>query len=492
MLDRLISGAGAVTDGADRSVRLLVSGSRRGFATTWPGSVLVVSLLLMLAVLLVLAGGEATDPTTPVPLAPADVATARQLADRTYATMQGSISTAYVETFEDANGNGVEDGGEDGVAWYYWLVDPVKRTGVTVRSTRPPSDVYRFHGSGVLIRDPKFVTEDYAPFTEETDHAGLQVDPALVLDMTAGTVGAMVPLDLAGTIPPPGTPVDLAGSRTSAYVGVCTKDTNQDGRCDPDEQNEYEIVVFDPATRRGIRVLTRIVPEFSAATLTGMLRREERAVDDALTTEGLEFGDLDLVISQRYILDDAAKPAGAPIAYGLALALTLVAGAILVGLAGGYLIYRRGDGQLPVAATTLPPGERIPLRVTGVLRTPTGREHVREAPAELVRFVLGRRVAGATETVEATEPADDTQIGTTLLVERLGYPQGVALGLGELGRMSSGRAMAFSGPRPAVRVVAGTGPLFLSFDTEAERDRAAAELLAEAGLGPDGKQIRAP
>ena len=30
-----------------------------------------------------------------------------------------------------------------------------------------------------------------------------------------------------------------------------------------------------------------------------------------------------------------------------------------------------------------------------------------------------------------------------------------------------------------------TGPLLLSFDTDAERDRAAAELLGEAGLGPD-------
>jgi hypothetical protein len=41
-------------------------------------------------------------------------------------------------------------------------------------------------------------------------------------------------------------------------------------------------------------------------------------------------------------------------------------------------------------------------------------------------------------------------------------------------------------PRPALRVVAGTGRLVLSFDSEAERDRAAAELLDESGLGPDG------
>jgi hypothetical protein len=502
MLDRLISGAGAVTDGADRSVRLRASGSRRGFATTRPGSLLVAIVLLLLAALLVLAGREATDPVTPASLAPAVVATARDLGDRTYATMTGSISTAYVETFEDANGNGIEDGGENGVAWYYWLVDPVKRTGVTVRSTRPPSEVYTFRGRGVLIPDPRFVTEDYAPFTEEIDHAGLRVDPATVLDTTGGTVGAPVPLDLAGTIPPLGTPVELSGSRTGAYVGVCSKDTNHDGRCDPDEQDAYEIIVFDPGTRRALRVLVREAPEFSDATLTGLLRREERAVDDALTTEGLAFGDLDLVVSPRYILDDAARPASARLAVGLGIVLSLVAGTILVGLAGGYLIYRRDHEGLPPPATTLALGERIPLRITGVVRTPTGREHVREVPGELVRFALGRRVPEAIEPLaaeplaaESPDPLgllDDTPIGSTLLVERVGYPQGVALGLGELSRISSGRVMAFRGPRPAVRVVAATGPLFLSFDTLAERDRAAAELLEETGLGPDGKRIRTP
>jgi hypothetical protein len=58
--------------------------------------------------------------------------------------------------------------------------------------------------------------------------------------------------------------------------------------------------------------------------------------------------------------------------------------------------------------------------------------------------------------------------------------------------MSSGQVMAFRGTRLAMRVVAGTGELFLSFDTEAERDRAAAELLHETGLAPDGKHILTP
>ena len=78
---------------------------------------------------------------------------------------------------------------------------------------------------------------------------------------------------------------------------------------------------------------------------------------------------------------------------------------------------------------------------------------------------------------------------TTLVVERSGRPHGVAVGLGELQRLSSGTVMTFRAPRPALRVVVGTGPLLLSFDSDAERDRAAAELLDESGLGHDGTRI---
>jgi hypothetical protein len=93
--------------------------------------------------------------------------------------------------------------------------------------------------------------------------------------------------------------------------------------------------------------------------------------------------------------------------------------------------------------------------------------------------------------VEALGAGPDP-VSTILIVERTGYPQGVELGLGYVERLSSGQVMTLLAPRPAVRVVAGTGPLFLSFDTEAERDRAAAELLDETGLGPDGKYARTP
>jgi hypothetical protein len=497
MLDRLISGAGAVTDGADRSVRALAGGSRRGIATTRPGSLLVVAVLLLLAGMLVLAGLEATDPSAPVTLAPADVAASNVLGDRTYTTIHGALSSAYAEYFSDDNENGVEDQGEATLVWYYWLVDRDARTGVTVRSTRPPEALFTFRGDGVLIDDPLYSREIYEEYDDAATRAGLTIVPAVVLDTTNGQVGTRRQIELGDPLPRVGTPIDLTGSRLGSFAAVCTHDPNLNGVCDPDEQDLFEMVVFDRASRHAIRVLVRDFPEFTEdATLTGLLRREERAVDDARTGALYDFDTLDLDVSDRYVLDETAAGGTASLAFGLAGAIAALAGVILVGLAGGYLIYRRSERSLPLPATSLGPGERIPLRISGILRTPRGVEHVREAPGDLIRFVLGRPVATSDEapfpTSELDRPADEAPVATTLIVERATPPQGVAVGLGELTRLSSGQVMTFRAPRPALRVVAATGPLLLSFDTEAERDRAAAELLDEAGLGPDGKNPRIP
>ena len=433
-------------------------------------------------------------PASPVALDPAMVAGAatRTLGDRTYATLNGSLMTDWVETFEDANDNGIEDADEHGVAWFYWLVDPAQRRGVTIRSTRAPASVFRFEGSGIVIPDPGYPVEEEPWYDAEVKATGLDMDRTTIIDAT-GAVGATVPLDLAAGLPSVGTAVAVAGSRTGGYLTLCTQDLDRDGVCDREEVDRVELAVFDPTTKRAVRVLLREPPQFSEASLTGLLRREERAVDDARSTKGLDFGGMDIVVSDRFVLDDAVPPANAPLAFVLALALAAVAATILVGLAGGYLIYRRTAGPLPAPATTLGPGERLALRLTGVVRTPTGREHLREAPSELVRFVLGRPIAppGAPDAPDAPDARidDDTPIATTLIVERTGVAQGVAVGLGELKKVSAGRVMTFRAPRPALRVVAGTGPLLLSFDTEADRDRAAAELLDESGLGPDGKPI---
>lgn len=357
MLDRLISGAGAVADGADRSVRLVAGGSRGSDVTT-PGSVLVAAMLVILAGMLVLAGLEATDPSTPLELTAAAVAASRTLPDRAFVSISGAIDATYVVTYIDENDDGHRDAGETADGWFYWLVDPVTRSGVTVSSERPPASILAAHP-----------------------------------------------------------------------------------------------------------------PEFTTATITGLLRREERTVDHARTVDGFDFGDLDLTLSDRYVLVDGAPPASAPLAFGLAGVLVAAAVTILVGVAGGYLIYRREPGPLPAPATTLVDGQRIPLRLTGLVPAPGGWIRVREAPGDLVRI------------------APDAEDAARLAFDVPGTSPGLRLDLAEIRRVSIGRVMTFRAPRPAIRIGATSGPLYLSFDSDAERDRAAAEVIHEAGLGPDGKPI---
>jgi hypothetical protein len=420
--------------------------------------------------------------------------------------MSGSVHAVYVETFLDDNDNGVEDEDERGIAWYYWLVDPDDRAGVTVRSTRPPSEVYTFMGTGRVIDDPRFATADRTSVDNEARAADLQIDSERLIDATVSVSAPGDPIDLAADLPAAGTEVLISGSRLGSWLAVCTQDRYSTGACDPSEQDRYEVIVFDPVSKNAVRVLVPDLPEFTGARMTGLLRREERAVDHAVTTNGLGFDDLDLEVSDRYILEEGAGPGSAPLAFVLAAVLVAVAGIIIVGLAGGYLIYRRGEDRLPAPATTLAPGERLPLRISGLVRTPRGLEHVREAPGELVRFVQARpapeRAPEVAEPAEpevaepevdaAPDPLVPPPVVTTLIVERTGYPQGVELGLGYVQRLSSGEVMTLLAPRPALRVVAGTGPLLLSFDTGAERDRAAAELLDETGLGPDGTHVDTP
>jgi hypothetical protein len=71
---------------------------------------------------------------------------------------------------------------------------------------------------------------------------------------------------------------------------------------------------------------------------------------------------------------------------------------------------------------------------------------------------------------------------TTLIIERQGRPEGVAVGRGELTSMEVGTVRPVRGERPALRLNAGTGAVLVSFDSVADRDRAAAELTAETDI----------
>jgi len=478
MFDRLISGAGAVTDAADRLVRAVGRGGGERLLGHRPGSVLVAVACVVLAGILVLAGLEATDDPTAVTLSPDQVARADGLGRRTYATISGSVSAAYVETFSDDNGNGTRETGENGISWYYFLVDPTTRTGLTIRSERSPTEMFRFETAGAVVEDVAYVKEDLSFFADEQTALGFRLDPKKFLDTTVPVSSTTPIIDLAHGIPAAGTPVRIAGSRAGTYVTSCSKDADGDGICEDAEVDLWDVAVFDPTSGNGITVLVDTDPELSPATFTGMLRHDERSVSEAKSTDGLDFGTLGLDVTDTYLLDADRAPASAPLAFGVAALLGLLAGLILIGLLGGYLVYRMAPGTLPAPATSLGVGERIPLRATGVLRTGSGLVHVREARADLVRF----QTAATSAPISDESMQESADVASTIIVERLGRSEGVALGLGELTELSRGDVVPFRGRRPALRATAGTGRVLLSFDSESDRDRAVAELIDETAL----------
>jgi hypothetical protein len=89
----MISGAGAVTDGADRSVRLLTSSSSGSPVAARPGSVaFAIGLFAIAGLLLLPASGDG--PATPTRLGPATFSRpGGDLAERTYAAIDGSLLT---------------------------------------------------------------------------------------------------------------------------------------------------------------------------------------------------------------------------------------------------------------------------------------------------------------------------------------------------------------------------------------------------------------
>jgi hypothetical protein len=485
LLDRLISGAGALTDRADRLVRLFTSGRGPDVLANRPGSVIVILLLIGAAIFFGLLAIEATDNPSPRTLAPAEVAAADDLGNRIFATVEGVLDENYVETYPDDDNDGVQDTDESGDAWYYFLVDDSGR-GVTVRSTRHPDALYQYTATGVVVRDPAYVGFDVAQFHELDGTSQFDLDGTFYLDATANPGGEPRLLDLGGEMPADGTLVSITGPYFG-YLDVCSGDADGDGECEEAEFDLLDAFIGDPDSGRAITVVKEDHPAPVPIAFTGMLRSDPRSIVDAKATQGLQFDQLGLTVSDRYLLVDQASPANGALSLAVAVAAGLLAAVLTIGLVGGYLVYRRSKAALPSGGRKLAAGQAIPLRVTGSLRRADGLIHVREASAQLVRFPLDVVQAALPEAAEPTPvdaagSAERTDIPTTLIVERQGEPEGVALGRGELKQVTAGRVMRFRGPRPALRVVAGTGALLLSFETTEERDRAAGELIGESGL----------
>jgi hypothetical protein len=492
LVDRLISAAGAVSHVAGRLIR--AGGLRQRGA-----SMLVAGVLAVVAIAGIVIGVRADDRTLRT-FAAGELATGDH-GGRTFANVKGSLASTYVVTYQDANDDGQQQPDEKGEAWNYFLVDEESKSGITVQSVRPPSEIYTYRASGVVVEDATYLGEDIQYFKPWLDEQGITLDPLRYIDATKG--GSPTRVAIADGLPASGTAVEVEGSRSVNYLTVCSADVNDDGVCSADEIDLFDVVVYDPVTKKAVTILTKTSPEFVAADFTGMLEKSPRAVADAQKTDSEDYklSDFGISVSPDYMLSDGEEPAAFGFLVPPALLLGLLALVIAVGAATGYVRFRPG-GPIGAVWPTLDPGGRISLRVTGELRSPQGLVHVREAPADLVRFVMTPDAQPAVGPPPIEAPVDEAPpldeapsvdelppVGpspTTLIIERQGHPEGVAVGRGELTAMAGGVVRPWRGDRPALRLDAGTGTLLVSFDSAADRDRAAAELAAETGIRPEG------
>ena len=474
MVDRLIAGAGAVSAAVDRVIRTLVPGGGFGHQ---PVSLFAAAVLVVLAALLVAVGLESSGSATPEPLDPAAIARGAD-PGRVHATMVGRLPGTYVETFDDLDMDGVQDPEETGQAWDYVLLGLDSTDGIVVRSRQAPAEVYAYAVSGSVVEDASYIEADLAAIGDDFSVPGIQVDPARYLVADGSDIGTAH--DLAAGFPSAGSDVALHESRAIEYLTVCSADPNGDGQCTADEVDLYDVFVYDAGTGRAMVVVTDQSPEYQPATFTGMLRKDAGSIDDSLTAPGVSLSDYGITLSDTYLLDAGTEPADLAALVGIAGALLLLAAVIAVGVAGGYARFQ-GAGSVPFGVASMLPGERMPARVTGVLRGPAGMTHVREAPVDLIRFEL---VTPPTADDGPAPVAAAASARTTLILERPGRPEGLAVGSGELTKVSTGTITTFRTRRPALRLTAGTGPLLLGFGSVEDRDRVAAELVAEAGLDP--------
>ena len=204
----------------------------RARSAATPGSVVVAAICVVLAGILVFAGIEATDNPTALTMTPDQVAKAEDLGSRTYATISGSIAATYVETYTDDNANGSQDAGETGTSWYYFLVDPTTKSGVTIRSRTSPKELFTIETSGVVLEDASYLEQDIKFFTEEATSLSFALDPSKLIDSTTPVSDTTPVLDLGDGIPAAMTPVRIVGSKAGGYLETCSKDSNGNGICE--------------------------------------------------------------------------------------------------------------------------------------------------------------------------------------------------------------------------------------------------------------------
>lgn len=421
MLDRFLSGAGAIAHAADRLVAGFFRGGALGnaFRSRVPGSLLAAAALGLLALFLASIGLESVANPTPRPLTTTDVHTATDLGGRTFVRMNGVLLSDYVETYEDKNDNGRQDSDETARSWYYFMRGEQDPRGVVVRSKRTPEAITAAAGAA----DPD---------------------------------ASFLPIEMTGMLREDRD--DIADALKAEGLDRSALEAQLSDRYLLDDGAEPTSAAFAFPAAVGLGLLGLLILLGLAARY--LVFRSEPQAPTVSSQRTLGTGDaIPLRVTGRLQTDDGT----------------------LERVREAKASLRRvviSPPEAPVDAT--PSGQ-----VGEPQRAPdsTGQPPLTE-PLEFPRS-LTRAVSAVPEPSVAASaygmPASSTPVPDALVLAREDGKAGLDLRRGDVQSAQLGRAVPFGGPRPALRIGTRLGPLVLSFDDTAARDLAWAEIRAETG-----------
>jgi len=138
----------------------------------------------------------------------------------------------------------------------------------------------------------------------------------------------------------------VAGSRSVDFLDVCSTDPNNDGDCTHDEADLWDVLIYDPVSKKAVTVLTATSPEFAPATFTGMLRRAPNRVAEAQVVQNEPIR-----LSDGLCCPDPTRPD--PTLGAVAVADSLLPGeAVLIPCERARNIVSRADSQRGVVGAS--------------------------------------------------------------------------------------------------------------------------------------------
>ena len=442
-----------------------------------------------------------------VPLLIGGLALAAVLTARDTATILASRPTVQDTTLADVASRGDDEGGSiwfefDAVVdqthfeapadlgtFFYLARDPTDpSTGLLVRSAQNDAFIRERVISARLVEDPDVVAA-------ATDALGalpgaFSVDSTRYLE-EVGDGGqadqAFRPSDLDDE--EPGSELLVTGRVVSPeQFSACASDDGCEG-----SDAAWYYYLADPEGGSTIILRSPHPPDAQPVRLQGLYQRDTFDLAPVLDSDW--FAAIDAEVStERAFSADRRPPITVPASWVPTIIYAVLALLLLASLLIGYPVF--GAGALPAPARSLAEGAGIEVEITGKLERLDGSITLARSPGAVERLGiaeialrmwrygmlprdLSRQEAEERYKAEAAGEQDRLVIHERDQSALVTVPRDPSAS-----RIESGRLYRLAGSAPAIRLRLGPTDAYLTTRSAEDRDRAAAEMLAEASPSP--------